>query len=96
MSNNDNNSINRPINRVVDNYWPLLSIIAIKCQNFIIIYNKIIAIIFPQCYYVHLCKLLSLLTLNEIIVIIGIIQTEVGVIGFNEVYGYYTLFSYGV
>ncbi len=46
MINNANNSINRPINRIIENYWLLLSMIAIKCQNFIIIYNLIIAINF--------------------------------------------------
>jgi hypothetical protein len=44
MINNANYSINRPINRIIENYWLLLSIIAIKYNDFIIIYNQIIAI----------------------------------------------------
>jgi hypothetical protein len=39
MINNANNSINRPINRIIENYWLLLSIIAINCNDSIIIYN---------------------------------------------------------
>jgi hypothetical protein len=39
MINNANNSINRPIDRIIRTYWLLLAIIAIKCNDFIIIYN---------------------------------------------------------
>jgi hypothetical protein len=62
MINNANNSINWPINRINRSYWLLLAIIAIKCNDFIIVDIDLLLLYFR----VILCALMYIIVIIEI------------------------------